>query len=593
MAEPLPGLQAPEKTAEGWLDSWKEIAAYLDRDVRTVQRWEKREGMPVHRHLHDKLGSVYALAFELDAWRQNRKARLQEEPQETVSESPAASEDAPAVVPRVSRRRILGFGVALITLLTVAVIARIGVRNAGQLKIKSLAVLPLENLSGDPAQEYLANGMTEAVIGRLSTIHGLRVISRTSVMQFKNTRMSVPEIAKTLHVDAIVEGSVIQEGSRVRVHAQLIRAASDEHFWSETYDRDLGGALELQSQVAQAIAEKVQVTLTGEERARLVAARPVPPEVYESYLKGEFALTDRRADLEKSVAYFEEAIQKDATFAPAYLGLAEAYSSLSSVFVGARPDGVRSQQISAAHKAVELDPTLSQAHDLLANAYQEDWQWGDAEAEYNRALELNPNDAEAHSGYARWLLTQGRTDEAQAWIRRARELDPVGIGGVGVGWVLFQSRHYEEAIRELRTSVALQPDNALAYWFLGFALSGNGQNEEAIPVLNKARSLSNDSPAVVGVLIRAYARAGHRVEALQLLEELKERQKHGYIPAAAFVNAYLGLGDSDQVFAWCERAYQEHSNILLWIKVHPFFDPVRGDPRFADLVRRVGVKPGP
>jgi pentatricopeptide repeat protein len=275
------------------------------------------------------------------------------------------------------------------------------------------------------------------------------------------------------------------------------------------------------------------------------------------------------------------------------VGLAEAYSSLSSVFVGARPADVRSQQISAAHKAVELDPTLSQAHDLLANAYQEDWQWGDAEAEYNRALELNPNDAEAHSGYARWLLTQGRTDEAQAWIRRARELDPVGIGGVGVGWVLFQSRHYEEAIRELRTSVALQPDNALAYWFLGFALSGNGQNEEAIPVLNKARALSNDSPAVVGVLIRAYARAGHRVEALQLLEELKERQKHGYIPAAAFVNAYLGLGDSDQVFAWCERAYQEHSNILLWIKVHPFFDPVRGDPRFADLVRRVGLKPGP
>jgi len=180
-------------------------------------------------------------------------------------------------------------------------------------------------------------------------------------------------------------------------------------------------------------------------------------------------------------------------------------------------------------------------------------------------------------------------EEAQAWVRRARELDPVGVGGASIGWILFQSRHFEEAIREFRSKLAVYPDDAATYWYLGFALSGNGQNEEAIPVLNKALALSGGSPAVMGVLVRAYARAGHRAEALQLLEELKRRQKRGYVPAAAFINAYLGLEDTNQVFVWCERAYQEHSNILQWLKVHPFFDPVRDDPRFADLLHRVGL----
>ena len=460
--------------------------------------------------------------------------------------------------------------------------------------IHSIAVLPLKNLSGDPAQEYFADGMTEEIIGRLSMIRGLRVISRTSAMHFKDTRAPLPEIAKALGVDAMVEGSVVREGGRVRVHAQLIRAATDEHFWSETYDRELGDALALESDVAQAIAARVEVTVTGAERARLVAARQVSPDVYENFLKGQLAeRSNSPAATQKSIAYFEEAIKKDPAFAPAYLGLAHAYDALGMPGVaGAPPSELQPKVISAVRKALELDPSLPGAHALMGSLYQMQWQWNDAEREYKLALELDPNDAGAHLSFSTWLLSQGHTEEALAWSRRARELDPIGITGNAMGWILFQSRHYDEAIRELRSDLAVHQDDASTYWscwFLGFALSANGQPHEAIPVLERALALSERNPAVIGVLVRAYAHAGRRTEALRLLDELKRRQQTGYIPSAALVNAYLGLGDYEQTFSWLERAYKEHSPILQYIKVHPFFDPLRGDPRFADLVRRVGL----
>jgi TolB-like protein/Flp pilus assembly protein TadD len=570
------------------LESWKEIAAYLGRDVTTVRRWEKREALPVHRLHHSKLGSVYAYTTELDAWRNERAPG--------TARGIPDSDSVPTTtwLARHSRKAVVLVG--LIILLAAGLVwflrARTASTTAGAgTPIRSLAVLPLENFSGNPGQDYLSDGMTEALISRLSSIHALRVISRTSTMHFKGTRESVPAIGKELNVDALIEGSVVRSGNKIRISVQLIRADTDEHFWSETYDREFGDALVLESEVAQAIALRVRATVTGPERARLVAARQVLPEVYESYLRGMFTGNYDQVEVKKSIAHFEQAINKDPAFAPAYMGLASAYYELATPGIGgAPPSEVRPKVISATRKALELDPTVPEAHTLLATVYQEQWQWNDAQAEYKLALELNPNDAGAHLAYARWLLCQGRTDEAREWSQRGRQLDPLGVSGDNIGWILFQSRHYDEAIRELRSDLAVRPDDVSAYWFLGFALIANGQAEEAIPPLEKGVALSKRSPAVIAVLIRAYAHAGRRPEALRLLDELKRRQQTGYVPAAAFVNAYLGLDDNEQAFAWLERAYQEQSMIVQFLKVHPFFDPLRGDPRFAAFLRRTNLQ---
>ena len=609
MGEPSPAIPPPERPPEDRLDSWKEIAAYLGRDVTTVQRWEKREGMPVHRHVHEKRGSVYALQAELDAWREGRRERLEAEDEHATDEGPAAAEPSAATpstagasVPefqqeRTGRSRLLyalalGGSAAVVALvLGYMAITRSRATGAVQPRIRSLAVLPLKNMSGDPGQDYLADGLTEAVIGRLAQIRDLRVVSRTSVMRFKDTKTPVPEIAKTLGVDAIVEGSVIRDGNRIRVYAQLIRGTTDAHFWSESYDRQLEDVLALESDVAQSIATKVQVSITGDEQKRLAAARPIAPEVYESYLKGEFAFekSNTKAEMEGSVLYFQDAIRRDPTFAPAYVGLATVYNELGTVLVGGPPAELRPKELSAARKAVELDPSLAEAHVLLADELQRQWHWAEAKDECKQALELKPNDAEAHAAFARWLLAQGRTGEALVWAQRGRELDPLAVSGVGIGWILFQSHRYHEALRELRSVLAAKPDNVQGLWFLGFALIADNQPKEAIPALEKVVSMTGRSPGSLGVLIRAYAHAGRRQDALRLLAELQGRRKQGYVPAGALVNAYLGLGENEQAFAWLEQAYKEQSNILQFLKVHPYFDPLRGDPRFADLVHRVGL----
>lgn len=599
--EPSPGARAPQKPSDERLDSWKEIAAYLNRDVTTVQRWEKREGMPVHRHVHDKRGSVYALGSELDAWLSRRQTTLENESpagNQAASSHPSSSREGPLPPVAGATRRWLALG-GLVAVTVVAILYSVSPHrgaDAASQKINSLAVLPLRNLSADPSQEYLADGMTEALIAKLSGIHNLRVTSHTSVERFsnaENAQMTVPEIAKTLHVDAIVEGSVIRQGTRVRVTAQLIRGATDEHFWAQTYDRDLADVLALESDVAQSIADKVEVTLTGGEQERLAASRRVAPEVYDSYLQGVFA-TSRgytRADIQKSIDYFNAAIKQDPTFAPAYLGLADSYDTLGSNFVGGEPGLALQKVIANAQKAVQLDPTLAAAHDVLAGALEQNWQWAEAKAEHQRAMELNPNDAEAQADMASWLLYEGHADEALDWATRARELDPVGIGATDIGWMLLEARHYDEAVHELRSglAVAAEPDKPVALWDLGIALTVTNRPADAIPLLEKAAALSNDSPGVTGSLIAAYARAGRREDALRLLGELQSRAKTGYVPANAFVRAYLGLGDREQALAWLSRACDEHSNSILYLKVAPEYDPLRGDPRFAAILHRVGL----
>lgn len=590
MTEPSFEVPTVEKDGQARLDSWKEIAAYLNRDVTTVQRWEKREGMPVHRHLHDKRGSVYAIESELDAWRKSRSA---------VSEVEAAREadtTEPVTAPeRSDGRRIwwwmTAMAVVLLVIVAVVVIRPYRTVQAPTTQIRSIAVLPLRNISGDSSQDYLAEGLTEALIDRLASIRDLRVISHTSVMRFKNPGATAPEIARTLGVDALVEGSVIREGNRIRVTAQLIRGSTDEHFWSQSYDREMRDALALESELAQAIADKVQVTITGPEHHLLAAAAPIAPEVYESYLRGRFALNKAsgRSEFEESIRDFEDALKIDPTYAPAYVGLAEAYENLGTVFAGVPKSETTPKAIRAAETALKLAPDLPEAHVLLGYAYQEQWQWAKAEAEFRRGLDLSPNNASASEGFAMWLLCEGRKEEALTWVSRARELDPVAISGNSVSWILFQSHRYDEALRESRSVLAVHPNDTSALLNLGFVLTSDGHPGDAIAPLEKVVADSEGSPAAIGVLIRAYAMAGRRKDALRLLSQLKERSSSGYVPSGAFVNAYLGLGDNEQAFAWLEKAYAEKSNLLQFVKTHPYFDPIRGDPRFKDLIHRVGL----
>src|ERR1700730_276099 len=570
------------------LESWKEIAAYLGRDVTTVRRWEKREGLPVHRLHHGKLGSIYAYTRELETWRNQRAS--------AAVPSASDSEFVPATTWLTGRSRrallLMGLIVTLSAGLAWFVRARTGSPpiNSNP-RIRSLAVLPLENFSGNPEQDYLSDGMTEALISRLSAIHALRVISRTSVMHFKGTRKSLPAIGKELNVDAVIEGSVLRSGDKIRISIQLIRADTDEHLWSGTYDRELQDVLKLQSEVTYGIAHHIEVAVSGAHPGVPEAPRTVTPEVYESYLKGRFALhKNSRAGLEEAVRHVQAAVDADGTFAPAYAGLAAAYSDLGLVFYGKPPGESRPKVLAAARKALELDPELSEARAELGDALQKDWHWAEAEAEYRQAIELSPNNAAAHGGLAQWLLCLGRTEEALASARRAQELDPQEFNGQQVGAILFYSHRFDEALRELRTTLSVEPNDPLAAWYLGFALMGAKHYDEAITALERAASLSDRSSAVLGVLVGAYAGASRRADALRVLNELHQRRKAGYVPTPAFLNAYLRLGDKEEAFAWLERCAEERSNIMQFLKMHPFFDPIRSDPRFATFLRRANLQ---
>ena len=591
-ATPSPGIGADSQGRR--LESWKEIATYLGRDVTTVRRWEKREGMPVHRHVHDKGGSVYAFSSELDAWLQSRKLRLEEEDEGDKAETPvdAESDHGPKGIPR-ARLWLLVTGMAVLALLSVTyVLIRSHAGNSRQAKISSLAVLPLKNLSGDSTQEYLADGMTEALIGRLSGIRDLRVISRTSVMRFKDTQLSVPEIARTLRVDAIVEGSVIREGSRIRVHAQLIRGATEEHIWSEEYPRDYRSLLEVQEEVARRIAEQIEISLTPEDRARLASTHPVDPEAHENYLKGRYYFNQRTEDaLNKSIASFQQAIARDSGYALAYSGLADSYAMLG--FRGGFPaKDALSRAKTAAMKAIELDETLAEPHASLAFiAETHEWDWGTAEREYKRALELNPGDARAHNWYAGYLMYVGRFDDGISEAKRARDLDPLSlpINNALAGRLLAGSR-YDEALRQVQETLQLDSHFAPAHQTLGWVYLHSGKQEEALREFQNALQLSGTADADLQLdLGIAYAVTGKRDEARRILAKLENLHEQGVVPSGSVAILHGALGESNEAFAWLEKAYEERDPQLTYIKAGRRFEPLRKDPRFTELVHRVGL----
>jgi len=465
--------------------------------------------------------------------------------------------------------------------------------RAGPPDIQSLAVLPLENLSRDPEQEYFADGMTEAIIADLTKIRALRVISRTSAMQYKDVKKPLPQIARELNVDAVVEGSVLRSGDRVRITAQLIHAPTDRHLWADSYERDLRDVLALQRDIAQAIAQEIKVTLTPQEQAQLAKARPVDPEAHQLYLKGRYHWNKRTAeDFKKALEYFQQAIAKDPSYPPAYAGLADTYGLLGYYAYDVLPPREAMPKAKAAAlKALEIDGSFAQAHVSLAWVRQTyDWDWPAAEKEFKRAIDLNPGYATAHHWYSLHLATLGRRDEALAEAKRALELDPLSIIiNHIVGLQHYWARRFDQAIEQFRKTIDMDPSFPIAHWSLGRAYAAKGMYREAIAEYEKYSALTGGSGRALAALGSAHARSGDRREALRVLEQLNAISKQRYVPSHQFADVSIGLGDKDQAFAWLDKVYDERSSYLTWLKVEPLFDPLRSDPRFADLVRRVGL----
>ncbi len=496
-----------------------------------------------------------------------------------------------------SRRRLLRLLIAAVAALLIVGLAwilsgrRAPAVEPGQ--IKSLAVLPLENLSGDPAQEYFADGMTDALIGDLAKIGALRVISRTSTMHYKGTKKSLPQIASELKVDAVVEGTVQRSGNHVRIRAQLIHAATDAHLWAETYERDLRDVLELQGEVTRAIAHEIQTRITPAEQARLARHAAANPKAFDDYLQGRYLYGNKptKENLEKAIEYFQSAIREDPAYAQAYAGLADCYNLLGSVMHSVLlPREARRRAAEAAGKALQFDSELAEAHVALGYAKNYNWDWAVAEQEFKRAIELNPNYADAHIRYSQCLVSRGRLEEAIAEANRARELDPFSLHTSALrGFVLENARRYPEAIEQLRRVIAMDPNHYSAHWFLGHTYAANRQFDEAIATSEKAVALSDRAPGALGFLGMAYGLAGRKDEANQVLKELLEFNRRRYVTPASVASVYIGLGNKDQAFVWLEKAYRERSNFMAFLKVLPIVDPLRSDPRFDDLLRRIGL----
>ena len=482
--------------------------------------------------------------------------------------------------------------VALALVLSLPILAVWLFRSRGRVPtgIRSLAVLPLDNLSGDASQNYFADGMTDELITDLAQISALRVISRTSVMVYKGARKPLPQIARELNVDAVVEGTVLRSGDQVRITAQLIDASTDKHLWSQSYEGGLRDTLALQNRVARAIADQIQINLTPQEQAALKNVRVVNPEAYESYLKGRYFWNKRTADgLTVALAYFKQAIEEDPKYAQAYSGLADTYALLGDWEYGVlAPKEAYPKAKVAASKALELDDTLSEAHASLASLGMFDWDWQSAEKEFRRAIELNPGYATAHQWYAWNLNLLGRQSEAIAEMRKAESLDPLSlIISADMADVLFVARLYDESIQQSRKTLGMDPNFAVARFELGQAYLEKHMYEEAVAELQKAVQLSGGNPTFVATLARAYVASGKRREAVKLLDVLKRRSSTVFSNASEIAMIYASMGESDQAMNWLDKGFEERFNPGVLLR--PGFDPLRSDPRFQNLLHRVGL----
>jgi len=490
-------------------------------------------------------------------------------------------------------RRYAAVAAAFLVLLALSGVAflkwQLARRAAEPGAIRSLAVLPLANLSADPSQQYLVDGMTEELTSEISQLHSLRVISRTSTMQYRDTQKKAPQIAKELQADGLIEGSILRVNDRVRITAQLIHGPSDTHVWSKSYERDLRNVIALQHEIASDIAREVRISLGPQEQTHLARAREVIPEVHEAYLRGRFHLQNgSKASIYRALDYFQQAIQKDVEYAPAYAGVADAYTAMRSIY--AAPSEVMPKARAAAVRAVALDETLPEPHVSLGGVLMfYDYDWSNAEREFQRALDIRPSYAEAHDYYAMFLVANRRFQAAVDEILRARQLDPVsGMIAADAAWVFYLKRDYDQFLEQAKAAVELAPNYWLGHLQLGLAYEKKGDFVRALQELEEARRMDNNS-AVLEMLAGTYAAAGRPDEARRITEEMVERSQKRYICAYEVATTYAGLKDRESAFLWLRKSLDERADCSPWIAADPKLDPLRTDPRFQDLLRRLGL----
>jgi len=619
MADPSPGGRTiPDPpTDEPRLESWGEIAAYLRREIRTVQRWERYQGLPIRRLQIGKLGSVYAFRSELDKWYRERQppaengdedaeksangevaahVAVSTEREEEKSNGQTSGGQAPPLRPRITRLHIT---ITLLALIVLAVIipstyfvlgGHFTARSTtGKIR---LVVLPFANLSGDPQQDYFSAGLTDEMITQLGRLDPdrLGVIAATASKLIAGK--SIAEIGRTFDVQYALEGSARRAGNHVRIDVQLIQVSDQTNLWANSYTGDLGDILNVQDEVAAAVAGQIRVALPvgapGVNGAK-GTARAVNPEAYDAYLRGRFYWTNR-GDLHKSIEAYLQAIDKDPNYALAYAGLASAYALLGQVpYDDMPPVDAKPKARQAAERALQLDPQSGEAHSVLANvSFSYDWDFEAAEREFQRALTLGQNDPTAHQWFSHYCIVRNRLQEALEENSRTLGLDPVSpLFNTSRAEILYNARQYDAAIAQARRTIDQYPTYPLAYIWLGSAYREKKMYKEALEQFSRGLKLSGNQPAVAALYGHALAVSGDVAGARKTLADLKHLAQTRYVSAIYFACVYTGLGDNKMALDWLDKAYKERNDRLVYLNVDPMADPLRSEPRFHDLMKRL------
>jgi TolB-like protein len=560
---------------------------YLESDRKAAVRIELPRGSYVPKFIFEPCESPAQQQSKANSPRPAGPTAAQSEDLPAES-APGHSGSAPQLAwkPRRLARvlAVVGLGFVLTAAIAYLGFKRWSGNSNPQAEIRSVAILPLKNLSADPNQEYFADGMTEELINDLGQVSTLRVISLTSAMSYKGTTKNLPEIAHELSVDGVVEGGVLRDGNEVRISVQLIDARNDRPIWAHTYDRDLTSVLAWQGEVAQAIADQISINVTPQEQARLARSRPIDPAAQDLYLRGILQLD--ADDCKSAVDYFEKAVDKNPNYAQAHAALANCYGRMGESGRMAYQEAF-SEQRTEATRAIELDDSLPEGHAELANtAMTLDWDWATAETEFHRALELNPNSASIHEKYAFYLVRTGRLAEALSEVQRGVDLDPVSWHSFHAeGFIYYFSHQYDQALSLIRRVRALDINPPDWSFLLGDVYAEKGKYAESISEFLK----SGNGVDSLGHLGNAYARSGQVAAARKTIAQLQEHVQKNGVGRYEIALVYAGLGKKQEAFKWLDEAYDAHDVGLLYLKIDPCLDPLRSDPRFDNLMRRVGL----